>query len=254
MIKVIIIEDEAMVRRGIIQTIDWSSIECIIIGEASNGEQGLSLIRELKPDLVITDIRMPHLDGVTMIKKLRNEGCLSKFILLTAHSDFTYAQNALRFGVSDYLLKPLKDNELETTIKKIFNITEETSLGELAKDSDFSRLQFHPNELITNKYVSHAMQYIKSHFNEDITICCVAEYLEISEGYLSRVFKKETGYTFTNYLTYYRIHLACQLLRNCRTKVYTVANKIGYTDTAYFSTLFKKLMGISPSDYQNQSL
>lgn len=254
MIRVIVIEDEAMVRRGIIQTIDWSSMECIVIGEASNGEQGINLIRELKPDLIISDVRMPHLDGVTMIKQLRNEGCLSKFILLTAHSDFTYAQNALRIGVSDYLLKPLKDDELEATIKRIFHAPDETLPDEAAKDPASSKLQFRPNEMITNKYVSNAVLYIKSHFSEDITICCVAEYLEISEGYLSRVFKKETGYTFTNYLTYYRIHLACQLLRNCRMKVYTVANKVGYTDTAYFSTLFKKLMGISPSDYQNKSL
>lgn len=252
MIRVMVIEDEPMVRRGIIQTINWALMGCIVIGEASNGQQGIDLIRELKPDLIITDVRMPRLDGVTMIKHLRSEGCISKFILLTAYSDFSYAQEAIRAGASDYLLKPLKDGELEETIERIFHLHDVNVEEVSTNDTALFPLQFHPNEKITNKYVIHAIQSIKSHSNEDITICTVADYLEISEGYLSRVFKKETGYTFTNYLSYYRIQLACTLLKNCRMKVYEVASKVGYTDTTYFSTLFKKLMGISPSDYQNQ--
>lgn len=252
MTRVMVIEDESMVRQGIIQTIDWTSMGCIVIGEASNGQQGIDLIRELKPDLIITDVRMPRLDGVSMIKRLRSEGCISKFILLTAHCDFSYVQEAVRAGASDYLLKPLKDGELEATVTRIFPTKAVYLEEEATSESTPFPLQFHPNEKISNKYVIQAIQSIKAHCSEDITINTIADYLEISEGYLSRVFKKETGYTFTNYLSFYRIQLACTLLKNCRMKVYEVANKVGYTDTTYFSTIFKKLMGISPSDYQNQ--
>ena len=103
-----------------------------------------------------------------------------------------------------------------------------------------------------NKYVSEAIQFIYEHYNEDITITTVARSLDISEGYLSRIFKKETSYTFTNYLILYRINLAMNLLRNHRVKVYEVADQVGYSDTTYFSSQFKKVVGMSPSEYQER--
>ena len=249
MIKVIVVEDEAMARKGIVETLDWRAMQCSVIAEASNGKQGIDLVRELKPDLVITDVRMPYMDGFTMIKRLREEGSECFFILLSAHSDFSYVQNAIRTGAIDYLLKPLKHEELKQTIQRAFypEKQDKKKMEEVPM-----QLQFHPNEDIKNKYVNQAILFIKTHFSEDISISTIAEYLKISEGYLSRVFKKETTYTFTNYLSFYRISIACSLLRDCRLKVYEVTDKVGYRDTAYFSTLFKKLMGVSPSEFQDK--
>lgn len=105
MYKAVVVEDETITRRGIVLTVNWASLNCVLAGEASNGEEGASLIARISPDIVITDVKMPRMDGVEMISKLRQEGCNSKFIILTAHSDFKYAQSALRMGVSDYLLK-----------------------------------------------------------------------------------------------------------------------------------------------------
>lgn len=249
MIKVLVVEDEAMARKGIIETLNWNAMQCTVIAEASNGKQGIDLTRELKPDLVITDVRMPYMDGVSMIKQLREEGSESYFILLSAHSDFSYAQSAMRAGAIDYLLKPLKNDELEQTIQRVFYPEKE---DKKKMDEVPMQLQFHPNENIENKYVNQAIHFIRTHYCEEISISTVANYLKISEGYLSRVFKKETNYTFTNYLSFYRIVIACSLLRDCRLKVYEVTDKVGYSDTAYFSTLFKKLMGVSPSEYQDK--
>ena len=249
MLKVVIVENEAITRKGIIETIDWASMNCVVIGEASDGQEGINIIKELKPDLVITDIRMPHMDGVTMITKLHKSGCQSKFILLTAHSDFDYARGSIRAGAIDYLLKPLKDSELKNAIKRAFP-TDDTIEDKPATPSPIIGLDFNPNEDYSNKYVKSAVDYIKSNYKNDINISDVANYLDISEGYLSRIFKRETNYTFTNYLSYYRINLACALLKNCRTKIYEVANEVGYEDTAYFSTLFKKVVGVSPTEYQ----
>ena len=102
-----------------------------------------------------------------------------------------------------------------------------------------------------SRYVLEAMDYISKHYNEpDISVGTVAESLNISEGYLSHTFKKETDYTLLNYLTRYRIHKAMELLKDCRVKVYEVAEQVGYRDIAYFSATFKKYAGISPSEYQ----
>lgn len=244
MYKVIVVEDETTVRRGIILTINWAALDCVIAGEAANGEEGAELARRLSPDIIVTDVKMPRMDGVEMIYKLREKGCEAKFIILTAYGDFKYAQSALRLGVSDYLLKPLKDGDLEQAILHIKNKKEQVA--------DPPVLHFQGDKKSKNKYVDEAVSYIRLHYREDITISTVAEYLEISEGYLSRVLKKETDYTFTSYLTLYRMQMAASLLKDCRVKVYEVADQVGYSDTAYFSAQFKKVIGVSPSEYQER--
>lgn len=254
MYKVVVIEDETITRRGIVLTVNWAALDCVFAGEAANGEDGAALISRISPDIVITDVKMPRMDGVQMIEKLRKEGCRSKFIILSAHTDFKYAQSALRMGVSDYLLKPLKDGDLENAIAKITMQAEEDNPADAdSKESTSPILYFNLERHGKSKYVEEAIQFIRSHYQEDITISTVANFLEISEGYLSRVFKKELDYTFTTYLTYYRIRTAMDLLKDCRIKVYEVADLTGYSDTAYFSAQFKKVVGISPSEYQDRS-
>lgn len=251
MYKVVVVEDENVVRKGIILTIDWSTLDCVVVGDAANGEEGVELVDRLKPDIVVSDVKMPRMDGVEMIEQLRKQGCKAKFIILTAYSDFKYAQSALRLGVSDYLLKPLKDGELEEAVRKILSVAE---TGTAQADEEASTvLHLRSAKNAKNKYVEQAIRFIEAHYREDINISTVANDLEISEGYLSRVFKKETDYTFTNYLTLYRMKVATKLLSDCRVKVYEVADQVGYSDTAYFSAQFKKLLGVSPSEYQDQN-
>lgn len=250
MYKVIVVEDETVVRRGIILTINWAALNCVIVGEASNGQEGEALIGRLNPDIVVTDVKMPRMDGVEMITLLRSRGCRTRFILLTAYSDFKYAQSALRLGVSDYLIKPLSDGNLEEAILRVCGQMEESVKKEETNDTPI--LRFNLEKKAKSKYVEQAIRFIRSNYREDINISTVAGSLEISEGYLSRVFKKETDYTFTNYLIYYRIQLAMNLLKDCRVKVYEVADRVGYSDTNYFSAQFKKIVGVSPSEYQDR--
>lgn len=248
--KVIVVEDEAMARRGIVLTINWAALNCVIAGEAANGEEGVRLAERISPDIIVTDVKMPRMDGVEMIAKLRAEGCGAKFIILTAYGDFKYAQSALRLGVSDYLLKPLKDGDLEQAVRLMRGRSK--GADSLESEAELSVLRFNPDKKSQNKYVAEAIRYIRMHYQENITISTVAEYLEISEGYLSRVLKKEMDFTFTGCLTCYRMQVAISLLKDCRIKVYEVADQVGYSDTAYFSAQFKKLLGVSPSKYQER--
>lgn len=251
MIRVLVVEDENMVRRGLVDTVPWASMGCTVVAEASNGKAGVDLVHELNPDLVITDVRMPYMDGISMMKQLREEGYGVHFILLSAHSDFSYAQSAMRYGASDYLLKPLREQELKETIFRVFGLSEGQDKEQDSEQKLLEKMNFHPKEAISNRYVVQALQFLKTHYSEDITVSTVADYLEVSDSYLSRIFKKETGYTFTNYLMYYRMVAACAMLKDCRVRVYEVADKVGYLDKAYFSTLFKKTVGVSPSEYQS---
>ena len=119
MLKVLIVDDEAVVRRGIMLGMDWAAMGCVVVGEASNGEEGIAAVERYSPNLIITDVRMPRMDGIEMLGRLREMGCRAHVILLTAHSDFSYARSALQLGADDYLLKPFRDQELVSAIDKV---------------------------------------------------------------------------------------------------------------------------------------
>ena len=245
MYKVLVVEDEELIRKGIVLTVDWPSIDCMVVGEAANGEEGLEAAERLNPTLIVTDLKMPKMDGLTMLQKLRERGDKTDVIILTAYDSFAYAQTALRLGAVDFLLKPFHDGELEEAVRRVKRRQEAEPQGEEGgnlvpevKRSDKSR------------YVRMAMEYILEHYSEpSISVGTVAQALGISDGHLSHTFKKETDLTLLNYLTRVRIRKAMELLRTCRYKVYEVADLVGYRDIAYFSTTFKKVAGVSPSEY-----
>ena len=246
MLKVLIVDDEPLVRRGIVLGVDWSARGCVVVGEAANGEEGLAAVERYKPNLIITDVRMPRMDGIEMMNRLRSAGCRAHVIVLTAHSDFSYARSALQFGADDYLLKPFRDQELMAAIDKVRQ-----------KEQELTALTPQDTLPLTkgdkSKYVLQALEYIAGHYaDQDISITTIAAHLGVSEGHLSHVFKKETSYTIISYLTQYRVHTAMKLLQDCRYKVYEVAEMVGYRDVAYFGSTFKKLVGVSPSEYQDR--
>ena len=195
MLKVLIVDDETVVRRGIVLGLDWAAMDCVVVGEAANGEEGLAAAERYSPNLIITDVRMPRMDGIEMMRRLREQ------------------EGAAR-PAEDTLLLPKGDK---------------------------------------SKYVLQTLSYIAEHYADaDINIATIARHIGISEGHLSHVFKKETNYTALGYLTQYRIHTARKLLADCRYKVYEVAERVGYRDVAYFGSTFKKLTGMSPSEYQDR--
>ena len=131
MLKVLIVDDEAVVRRGIVLGIDWASLGCAVVGEAANGEEGLAAAERYSPNLIITDVRMPHMDGIEMMRVLRERGSTAHVIVLTAYNDFDYARSALRFGAADYLLKPFRDQELVAAIERVREKEELRKVGNM---------------------------------------------------------------------------------------------------------------------------
>ena len=252
MLKVLVVDDEIFVRRGVVMETDWAALGCMVVGEGCNGIEGLEAARKYKPDIIVCDIRMPKMDGLEMVEALRKEGDQAYVIFLTAYSDFDYARSAIRLGAIDYLLKPFEDGELEKTILEIRSKIAENQLNEEKKEwgilphSQLGRSN-------KSKYVMEALSYIGEHYGDsDLGVREIAETLGLSESHLSHMFKKETDYTVNAYITRCRISSAMKLLGNCRYKVYEVAEMVGYKDTTYFSTIFKKLTGLNPSEYQNR--
>ena len=118
MIRVLIVEDEDIIRKGIAYTMDWTGMGCVIVGEAADGREGVEKILELEPDIVMADIRMPYMDGMEMIRQTRDK-VHYKSIILTSYAEFSYAKQAIDLKVSDYLMKPVDEDELKQVIAKI---------------------------------------------------------------------------------------------------------------------------------------
>ena len=252
MLKVLVVEDEEMIRKGIVLAVDWAALDCVVVGEASNGAQALEAVERYDPSLIITDLKMPVMDGLEMLRQLREQGNNAFVIILTAYDSFSYAQTALRLGAVDFLLKPFHDGELEQAVTRLKQRMDRAGQGGEKGPAPLPLPELKKGD--KSKYVLEAMAYIGEHYHEpNIGVAAIAQHLGISEGHLSHTFKKETDYTLLNYLTRYRIHRAMELLRDCRLKVYEVAEQVGYRDIAYFSATFKKLVGMSPSEYQDVS-
>jgi len=251
MLKVLVVDDEKLVRKGIVLGVDWLSLDCVVVAEASNGLEGLEAVRKFNPDLIITDIKMPKMDGIEMLKHLREVNKDVRVIFLTAYSDFSYAQKAVKLSAADYLLKPFQDGELEEAVLKVKKQIEDEKNQINSGVKDISMMLKKGDK---SKYVMEAAEYIAKHYNDrDMSVDTIAESLGISAGHLSRIFKKETDYTIMSFITQYRIHMAMNLLSDCRYKVYEVAEMVGYRDITYFSSIFKKIVGVSPSEYQDRS-
>ena len=242
----------------------------------------LELVHEKNPELMICDIRMPKMNGLEMLKKLREEKNPVQVIFLTAYSEFSYAREALKLYAFDYLLKPFEDGELESAIlraKERIETDQEkrrgTGLSRSVPDKALEKeqypdalegdrpesdatvirlcLPFDENTAGLTGYVRDAVLYMASHYGEStINVAKIAGAVGISEGHLSHCFKKETGYTVMGWLTRYRMKKAVELLSDHRNKVYEVAEKVGYKDIAYFSNTFKKIAGVAPSEIQEK--
>jgi two-component system response regulator YesN len=252
MYKVLIVDDEKIVREGIVFGIDWKALGCVVIAEAENGIECLEAVEKYCPDLIITDIKMPKMDGIEMLKRLRISKNKTHVIFLTAYNDFEYAQNAVKLFATDYLLKPFENAELEETVLKICK-TIANDREKKKDENNIINLMLKSGD--KSKYVNDALCYISKHYGDyDLCIKKIANEVGISESRLSHVLKKETDYSMGTYIRRYRIREAMKLLKKGKYKIYEVANKVGYKDITYFSTSFKKTTGISPSDYKMRAL
>lgn len=251
MYRVLIAEDEDIIRKGIAYTMDWVSMGCTIVGEAANGKEGVEKIKELSPDIVLADIMMPMMNGIEMIRR-GQEIADFKAIIMTSYADFEYAKKAIELGVSAYLMKPVDEEELKKNISKIITeIEKDNQLRQLTskiKTADDIDALFIKSEG-DNDYIQKVLKETRERYSEKISLETFSEELGVSGSYLSRKFKEATGQTYLDFLNKYRVQQAIKLLETGTYKIYEVSEMTGFSDYKYFSTVFKKYTDRSPSDF-----
>jgi two-component system response regulator YesN len=262
MLKVLIVEDEEIIRRGLVYTIDWLSMDCMVVGAAENGKEGLAMLEQYEIDLVIADIIMPRMNGIEMLEKAKSmEIKPFKSIILTSYANFDYARKSVHLQVSDYLLKPVDEDELKNTIKRIKESMEEakvySNIIALTKKRDIGKLVdwdvYLNGDTLKNSYVAQALYKIRDHYHEKISIDLIADELDVSASYLSRKFKEATSQTFLELLTRYRIQKAIGLLKKGTHRVYEVSNLTGFSDYKHFCAVFKKYTKTTPTEFVKHS-
>ena len=247
--RILIVEDEDRTRLGLKKLIGSIDVSCQVIGTARDGREGKKLIEQLKPDLVITDIKMPYMNGIEMIEYFRKENSPCLFILLTGHADFEYAQKAIKLHVTDYLLKPLTKKDVKDLLDRVKPQLQLFSQKEIQKRVDQGR----DNEKGTFQSESRAVQYIIDKIREQYQNCICLESLaadlHLTPEYLSTLIHKELGRTFSSYLKQIRIEKAKELLKHKSLLVSEVAEAVGYSNSRYFCRVFKEHTGMTATEF-----
>lgn len=248
MIRLIIVDDDIWVLKGIRKLIDWDNLGFEIVAEATNGEAALEKIIELKPDIVLTDIVMPGLTGLQLLKKSMEARLKSEFIILTGYAEFKYAKEACKLGAFDYLLKPLEKGELLDVFERFkqkYNIINNFD-NEIVNNSP---IPYESNHTTLNMI----LDYIKANYSTSLRLYEVAEHFHFNFSYISQLFTKEIGITFSEYVTRYRLDMAEKLLSQGSMPVKDVCQKVGIGDYFYFNKLYKKYKGTTPTSFRKHS-
>lgn len=242
---VVVAEDEELLLENLVQKIQKADPDFQVIGTAQTGEQALELVRKLSPDVVVTDIRMPVMDGITLLSRVREELPFTKFIVISGFSDFEYAKKAINLQVSDYLIKPVDPDELKE------------ALGKIKKDlhiagNDYDKI-FNANaaSLTPQQLASLLKDFMIKNFSNDINLNAIADHLNYSPSYLTKIFFNVYGCTPSKYLNNLRMNHAQHLLKHePGLSVKQIGEICGYHDQGYFSRAFKKHTGKSPLEFR----
>jgi len=399
MLKVVIVDDEPKIRRGLTSLIEKVQLDMEVVGEAEDGEMALGVVKRVQPDIVLVDICMPFLNGLQFIEQLKSlvKDCI--IIVITGHDEFTYAQQAIKLQVFDYLLKPVFGEQLKAVLQRaeeqlltsrlqqqhitwanhetkknlpllqeafcrewvkgklsaeeittqlrflelalppisgviVLKVAGQFTRGQLLKDWDRELLLFsirniyreileqwqpyimfhdeadnivvitpihnlgewHELSVALQRLVEEYLQQIviivqrpltnlltciasdyhelilelnrkasytpivllsqkhieTYYYQEDLSLQHVADTIQISPTYLSRLLKNEIGVSFIEYLIQVRVEKAIQIMSDPTVKIYEVAQRVGYSNQHYFSTAFKKVVGLSPAEYRKK--
>lgn len=248
MIRVYLADDEAWITIGLKKLIQKSGLPFEVIGEAHNGVTALEDIKILKPDVLFTDIRMPGLSGLDLMSYLSEHPVSTKVVLISGYAEFEYARQAMLCGAFDYLLKPIQPETLNKTLKRLKDELEPGTPETEEKPSE--------NSTVTDlsgtgsSLFKKILTYIQEHDTEELSLTALAEMYNISSSRLSTLIKKELGLSFSEYITARRMQKAKEFLKDDSRSIEEIANAVGYHDYFYFTKVFKKTQGISPSKYR----
>ena len=240
--KVIVVDDEKLIAKNIAMNIRRANDMFEVISIAHDGQEAFCQVKELLPDVVFTDIKMPVMSGLELVSLINEEYPSIKTIIVSGYDDFKLARTALENNVMNYLLKPINSDEVKSTLLKL----ERTLLAEKNQISTVQKVR--PSDIIES-----VKTYIKYNYDKPISFTEIATQYNFSQAYLSKIFKEQTGLPPKKYLNEYRINHARKLLLDSSISIKDIAIKVGFDDQFHFSKNFKNTVGVSPHQFRTDS-
>lgn len=246
MLKLIIADDEKNVLDGIADTIKWNEYGISVVGKARDGLELVQTAIKEKADIILTDIRMPQMDGLEAIEVIQEKLPDSEFVVITAFQEFEFAQRAIELGVAGFITKPVLKMEVIEQITQAKHKFEERKLAKQALQAIENK------KIILRTPIERAIKYINEHIDEGIMMTEAAEYMNMNPSYFSRYFKEGTGISFIDYVKNQKVERAKELLDTSNMKIHEISDSLRYNSVQYFSTLFKSTTGFTPQEYRNR--
>ncbi len=258
-VNLLLVEDERMVRQGLL-SLDWQSLGIGTVFSAEDGMEAMAVFDAHPIDIVVTDIRMPAMDGLQLAAWIATKPRHTKVLLLTGFGEFHYAKQAIASGVFDYLLKPIDPDLLLQTVARA-----KTALVKLQHtDRLIARYEQTKKPLTTTHQtvaefegvsptVFSLLVYLSEHYHEELSLAHLAHHFHFSSVHLSRSIKKETGFSYSDLVLAMRLLHATRLLKESDLKVHTLCERVGFSDQRYFSQVFRRIFGCTPSAYRQDT-
>lgn len=245
-----IVEDEPLIRAGLKKYFDWKALGVHTIIEAPNGKKGLELSLQESPDLIITDIQMPIMDGLEMIKRIRTQQPDMVFIILTGFNEFEYAQKAIQYGgVHDFLLKPLQRDKSYRSIENCISLLnkKQPATYVINKEENQKEDDAEDNEFVLFQQIE---KYVIENINADLSLNAVALHFFYNPSYLSRHFKEKLNVNYLDFLKEIKIKVAQQYLQKGDLSITDVSRKSGFNSYKNFSKTFRNITDMTPTEFR----
>lgn len=236
--QVILVDDEYWALKGMETLFPWADYAFEIAGSFDNPVMAFDAICDTRPDLVVTDIRMPEMSGLDLLGLSRQRDVGSLFVMISGYSEFEYAREALRHGAFDYILKPITFEDAAGVLARID--------ARLANGADAPE----PPILSSNQQLNDLLRYVRTHFRERLQLKELAAQFHLNPTYCSELFGRTTGMAFTKYVNQLRIERCCTLLSHTAMPIDEIAYDSGFSDYSHFHKVFKAAYGVSPLQYR----
>ncbi len=256
--RILIADDEPIERMVIGKTIRSYFGDEVALFEAENGREAIALFREHDCQVAVLDISMPGINGLEAAEEIRRENQTCSIIFLTAYDEFEFAKRAIRVRALDYLLKPSAKEDLIAVLEEAVWLSrgctqeKDFSVRNALQSKEMQEKDEKPDSMKNQALAEHIRVYLETHYMEDISLQDAAEQLHYSDAYFCRFFKQNFDKSFIMYLSELRIEKAKELLADITVNIKEIGQKVGYRDSSYFTKVFKRITGVTPSEYRYQ--
>ena len=239
--RVVVADDEKLIANNIAKIIADTDASFEISAICYDGESAFAAVEQQRPHLLFTDIKMPLLDGLSLIERVHAGNPALRCVLISGYGEFEYAKTAIQCDAFDYLLKPLNKLELAKTLRRAKDeLLAEQSLLNTERDGS-------PEQIVAS-----VVQYLHTNYNSDVNFANIAKVYGFSSSYLTKIFREHIGKPPIRYLNEYRVQIAKNLLRDTNLTIKDIAERTGFVDQFYFSKCFKSYCGMTPTQYKDQ--